>query len=70
LGARFTAAVYRVVEQAALNPRRYAAVYGDIREGIVQGFPFCVYYKVDGAQLVVLAVFHASRDPSIWQACD
>ena len=68
LGARFTAAVQRVLDEAASNPQRYPEVFGDVREGIVAGFPYCVYYRPEPTQLVVLAVFHAARDPSVWQA--
>lgn len=68
LGARFVAAVERVLDQAAVNPGRYAEVLEGVREGLVQGFPYCVYFREEGEQIVVLAVFHASRDPAIWQS--
>lgn len=68
LGARFVAAGQRVLDEVAANPQRYPAVFGDVREGIVKGFPYCVYYREEGGQIIVLAVFHASRDPSIWQS--
>jgi plasmid stabilization system protein ParE len=68
LGRRFIAAVQHVLEQAAQNPQRYAVVFRDVREGLVRRFPYCVYYRDEGKRIVVLAVFHASRDPSIWQS--
>jgi toxin ParE1/3/4 len=68
LGARFVDAVQRVLDQAAANPQRYPEVFGDVREGVVQGFPFCVYYRAESGQIVVLAVFHTSRDPAVWQS--
>jgi len=68
LGAQFVAAVQRVLDQAAANPRRYPEVLGDVREGVVQGFPYCVYYQEETGQLLVLAVFHTSRDPAVWQS--
>ncbi len=68
LGVRFVAAVQHVLDEAAANPARYPAVFGDVREGVVRGFPYCAYYRDDSAQIVVLAVFHASRDPAIWQS--
>lgn len=68
LGARFIAAVQNVLDEAAANRQRYAAVFADVREGVVQGFPYCVYYREESGQIIVLAVFHASRDPSIWQS--
>jgi plasmid stabilization system protein ParE len=68
LGMRFVAAVQHVLDEAAANSARYPAVFGDVREGVVRGFPYCVYYRDEGVQLLVLAVFHASRDPAIWQS--
>lgn len=68
LGARFVAAVERVLDQAEGNPGRYAEVLEGVREGIVQGFPYCVYFREEGEEIVVLAVFHASRDPAVWQS--
>ncbi|HEV3025350.1 MAG TPA: type II toxin-antitoxin system RelE/ParE family toxin [Pirellulales bacterium] len=67
LGARFVEAVQHVLNQAAANPQRYGIVDDDLREGVVRGFPFCVYYREEAGQIVVFAVFHSSRDPSIWR---
>jgi plasmid stabilization system protein ParE len=67
LGARFTSAVQRVLDQAAVKPERYPKVFQEVRQGVVHGFPFCVYYREENGQLIVLAVFHSSRDPAIWQ---
>jgi len=68
LGARFVAAVGRDLDQAAKNPGRYAEVTEGVHEGIVQEFPYCVYFREEPKQIVVLAVFHASRDPAVWQS--
>jgi toxin ParE1/3/4 len=68
LGVKFVAAVERVLDQAAVNPGRYAKVLEGVREGLVKGFPYCVYFREEGEQIVVLAVFHASRDPAVWQS--
>jgi len=67
LGVRFSAAVERVLVQAAANPLRYAKVHGEIPEGLVPHFPYVVYYIDEPDRIVVLAVFHASRNPAIWQ---
>lgn len=66
-GTAFTAAVQRVLDQIAAQPDFYAQVYQDVREALVSGYPYCVYYRKEPGQVVVLSVFHTSRDPSIWQ---
>lgn len=68
LGARFTAAVQDVFDSASANPERHPRVFGDVHEGLVRGFPYCVYYRVEGGYLLVIAVLHTSRGPSVWQS--
>jgi len=36
--------------------------------GGVRRFPFGVFYVLEGEAVVVLAVFHASRNPKGWQS--
>ncbi len=45
LGAAFTAAVQRVLDQIAAQPDLYPQVYQDVREALVSGYPYCVYYR-------------------------
>lgn len=66
-GALFSAAVRQVLDRIADQPELYAEVFQDVREAPVMGYPYCVYYRVESGQLLVLAVFHTSRDPSNWQ---
>jgi toxin ParE1/3/4 len=67
LGDAFTAAVQQILAQISGQPSFYPQVYGDLREALVSGFPYCVYYREELGQVVVLSVFHTSRDPSVWQ---
>jgi plasmid stabilization system protein ParE len=67
LGERFADAIQVVLESIAGSPRMHGAVFADIRKAVVRGFPYCVYYREEPSQVRVLAVFHTSRDPSIWQ---
>lgn len=68
LGERFADAVQVVLNRIADSPQTHATVFGDIRKAVVKGFPYCVYYREEPAQVRVLAVFHASRDPATWQS--
>lgn len=67
LGERFADAVQVVLNRIGQIPRMHAAVFGDVRRGVVRGFPYCVYYREEPALVRVLSVFHTSRDPSNWQ---
>src|SRR5437764_13355782 len=67
LGSDFVAEVQKVFDTIANQPDRYPIASGDVREAPVSRFPYCVYYRVKPSRLVVIAVFHTSRDPSVWQ---
>jgi plasmid stabilization system protein ParE len=67
LGAKFTLAVNSVLERIARSPQAHAVILEDVRKAVVSGFPYCVYYREDGGNLVILSVFHTSRDPKEWQ---
>lgn len=67
LGVRLTLAVNATLERIANNPKLHAVVLEDVRKAVVRGFPYCIYYREDSDNVVVLSVFHTSRDPSEWQ---
>jgi plasmid stabilization system protein ParE len=62
------AAVRAVLGGVAEQPARYPEVYEDVREAEVKGYPYCVYYRIEIARILVLAVFHTVRDPAVWQS--
>lgn len=68
LGADFAAEIRRVLNVIADHPERYALVRGDVREALVSRFPYAIYYRVRARRVIVLAVFHTSRNPLIWQS--
>lgn len=68
LGIAFLVAVQRVLDQISANLFRYAIVLDDVREGLVRRFPYAVYFRVEDLRIVILAVFHASRDPEAWKS--
>ena len=68
LGNDFVTEVQRVLDTIVNQPDRYPVVYGDVREAAVRRFPYCVYYRAKADRVVVIAVFHTSRNPAVWQA--
>ncbi len=67
LGIEFETAVEAVLNEAAGSPERFPIADGDVREAPVPGFPYCIYYRFRRNTLIVVAVYHQSRDPSGWQ---
>ena len=68
LGVQFVAEIDRAVELASKYPDRYPIKHKEIRCVRARRFPYSVFYVAEAEQIVVLAVFHARRDPAIWQA--
>ena len=67
LGAAFGGAVFRILDTAAATPLIFPVADGEIREAAVTGYPYCAYYRVRGNLLIVVAIYHQSRDPSGWR---
>ncbi|MBU1425390.1 MAG: type II toxin-antitoxin system RelE/ParE family toxin [Gammaproteobacteria bacterium] len=68
LALEFMAEIDRCVSLASEHPLQYAVVREDVRRVVANRFPYSVYFRAELHRLVVLAVFHGSRDPAIWQA--
>jgi plasmid stabilization system protein ParE len=41
-------------------------VYRGVRRVVVRGFPYVVLYLVESDLVIVIAVYHTSRDPDGW----
>ena len=67
LGSEFVAEVQQILDLIADNPERFPVASGDVREALASRFPYCVYYRIKTDRIVILAVFHTSGDPSVWQ---
>jgi plasmid stabilization system protein ParE len=67
LGVEFVAEVQKVFDRIAANPLLHGVAFADVRKGVVRRFPYNVFYRPHPDRVEVLAVFHGSRDPSIWQ---
>ncbi len=67
LGVSFAAAIQATLDAIAANPLIHSVVFADIRKSVVPRFPYCVVYRPHAVHVEVIAVFHTSRDPSVWQ---
>lgn len=67
LGDDFLVAVEDAIEDLREHPERYRRVHGDVRRALIRRFPYGVFYLVEAERIVVIAVFHARRDPRVWQ---
>ena len=68
LGAAFLLAMEEVLERIGRTPEMNAVVHQNVRRALTRRFPFAVYYRIDGDEVVVVGVFHAGRDPREWRS--
>ena len=67
-GKAFRAAVRYQLDRITAYPRIHAKVYRDVRKAVVRGYPYNVFYVEEPGRVVVVSVFHTSRDPLVWQS--
>jgi len=67
VGYRFVERVEQAISVVAESPHRPKKLFADVRRTKVRGFPFFVYYIVEDARIVVIAVLHARRNPATWR---
>ena len=67
LGLRFASAVDALLDSIGEQPDRYPEVSPGTREALVTKWPYGVYYQVHDDHVMIIAVFHTSRDPETWQ---
>lgn len=68
LGMQFVSEINRVIDLASNYPERFPVKHVEIRCAQAHRFPYSVFFRPEATRVVVLAVFHARRDPAIWQA--
>jgi plasmid stabilization system protein ParE len=68
LGDRFLEAADATVSAIADNPRQFAVRHRAIRRARVRGFPYGIFFIAETDRAVVIACFHARRDPRRWQS--
>ncbi len=67
LGHEFLDEVAAMLSGIAENPQRFPDVHRNTRRAVIQRFPFGIYFRVENATVVILAIMHGSRDPRRWK---
>jgi len=63
LGSEFLLSVDACFNAVARNPKQYPVIHKDVRRALTRRFPYEVFFVAGDERIVVLAVFHAKRDP-------
>ena len=67
LGEELLDAVEKVFDDVLESPRRHRVVHRDTRRARVRRFPYSVFYRIVGENVVVVGCFHGSRNPRRWE---
>jgi plasmid stabilization system protein ParE len=67
LGANFLLRIDAAMSSIQRNPRQYPLIHRKIRRRLVRRFPYGILFIEEDKRIIVLAVFHAKRDPRSWQ---
>ncbi len=68
LGDDFLLCIEETLDRIRRNPEIYPLVHKDARRATVRRFPYGVFYRAIGRDIIVLGVFHGRRDPRSWQS--
>lgn len=64
LGTEFRAVIEQHFQRIAENPGLFPKIRGEVRRAVVlRRFPFVIHFVVEPKRIVILSVFHTSRDP-------
>ena len=67
VGDDFLICVDETMTRILQMPESYPVIYRDVRRAVVRRFPYAVYYRIVSEGTLVIAIFHGSRDPKVWQ---
>jgi len=67
LGMEFLRAVDACFSAMERHPRMYQVVHKEVRRALLRRFPYGIFYLIEDTKLVVIACFHANRNPKHWQ---
>ena len=67
LGSQFLLSVDTAINSIRRNPRQYPVVYKNIHRALTRRFPYQIFFTVKDTHVVIIAVFHGMRNPSVWQ---
>ena len=67
LGGAFRAELDNAVQRLTANPLQFPLVLADIRRALLRRFSYALFFRIVDDPVFVMACFHSSRDPRIWQ---
>jgi plasmid stabilization system protein ParE len=66
-GRAFVDEFNRCIDRIAATPETFPKMEGEIRRALLRRFPYAIFYRATGEEIVVLACFHVRRNPAAWR---
>jgi len=66
LGNDFLLCMEESFEKIDRSPEQYPVVHREVRRALMRRFPYGIFYIHEKERIVVLSVFHGSRNPKDW----
>lgn len=67
LGAQFRDELDVQAQRIMANPLQFPVILADVRRARLRRFPYGLFFRALPDACYVIACFHSSRDPTIWQ---
>jgi len=67
LAASFREELDRQLTRVLRRPTRFPIARADVRRAKLRRFPYSLLFRVMSDGIYVIACFHSSRDPAMWQ---
>ena len=66
LGIDFLERTQSAVRDIGTNPETWPVVRNNVRRRLIHRFPYCLLYRIEREEVVVLATMHLHRHPDYW----
>lgn len=67
LGDKCLAELRAAIGRVRAEPHVHPHIEGGVQRLLVRRFPYVILYRDEPERAVVIAVFHAKRDPIVWR---
>ena len=67
LGLRFLDELDYVAERVTAAPFQFPEIHANVRRGMLNRFPYSVYFLVSDDRVEIIAVLHQHRQPDTWK---
>ncbi len=68
LGRQFEFQIKETIKNIQQRPENFQLRYSRIHVCFAKQFPYGIHYYFDETRIIVVAVFHTSRNPKVWKS--